>query len=762
MSTEANASSSRTTLLIRGMHCQGCADGIAKALRKVPGVAEAQVSLPAEQAVVTAEPEAELQTDELIAAVERAGYHASPAEADEATSQQARDEADDEARRARRRLVIAWAFTGPAMAAMIAQMVFGIIPRGTPMLVFHAALLALALPAVFWAGWATLSSAARSTMNLSPNMDVLIALGSLAALVTGPLFLADVLGASFAAIGGMIIAFHLTGRHLEARARGRASRAIRELLELGAKTARVERDGQEQEVPVDQLEVGDVMIVRPGERIPTDGEVIDGESTVDESMVTGESAPVGKASGDEVVGATVNQRGSLRVRATKVGSETFLAQVVRLVREAQAARPPIQDFADRITVFFVPAVVALAVATFALWMIFSGPMGDLANFVRPVLWWVPSVEQEGKLASALFAAIAVLVIACPCALGLATPTALMVAGGKGAKVGLLIRSGPALEHLAKAAVILFDKTGTLTAGQPQVTDLAPAEGVEDDELLRAAATAELRSEHPLGEAIVRAARERFDSVDEPKDFQSETGRGVRATDGQGRAILVGSAALMGEADIDTGGLGERVASLEAEARTTVFVARDGELLGLVGVADALKDGAADAVAALKEMGIEVALVTGDHKQTGEAIGREVGIDRVLAEVKPDEKAEEVRRVRSHAEGPVVMVGDGINDGPALAAADVGVAIGTGTDIAIESSDVTLTSGDLAALVRAVRLSRATMGVVRQNLGWAFGYNLVAIPVAVLGLLHPVIAEIAMALSSITVVGNSLRLGRKEL
>jgi len=435
--------------------------------------------------------------------------------------------------------------------------------------------------------------------------------------------------------------------------------------------------------------------------------------------------------------------------------------VVRLVRQAQGSRTEIQALADRITVWFVPAVVALALATFAVWAALPEPMGRLADWARPVLWWLPAAGEAGRWAMALFAAIAVLVIACPCALGLATPTALMVAGGLGARSGLLIRSGHALEQMGRATTIVLDKTGTLTRGRPEVTELIPAEGVSEADLLVAAATAERRSEHPLASAVVSAAESRGLALEDVTAFEAIPGEGVRATTESGAVLCVGSRELVEQDGADGAPLGAAFARLQDRGRTAMFVARGAQLLGVVAVADALKSEAARTVADLKALGLEVALVTGDHQHTAEAVAREAGIERVMAEVRPAEKAREIERLRALARGPVIMVGDGINDAPALAAADVGVALGTGTDIAVESSGITLTSGDLGGLVRAVRLSRATMRTVRQNLGWAFGYNLVAIPLAVLGLLHPVIAEAAMALSSITVVGNSLRLHRRR-
>ncbi|MBN2581636.1 MAG: copper-translocating P-type ATPase [Planctomycetes bacterium] len=753
----ADDATQNVTLQLGGMHCAGCAANIQKALRNAEGVAEANVNFAAAEAAVRFRT-GETDPEQLAAVVRAAGYQASVA--DDEGRAAAEQQADDEAVAARRRLLVAWAFTVPIILLMVPHMLLGLIPHGRPMLVYEAVLVLLALPVLVWAGAATWRSALRSARNLTPNMDVLIVLGSGAAWLTGPLHLAGPAGASFAGVAGMIMAFHLTGRHLEARARGRAGQAIRALLELGAKTARVVRDGVETDVPVNEVALGDVMVVRPGEKIPTDGVVVDGRSSVDESMVTGESRPVAKSEGDEVVGATVNQTGALRVRAAKVGSETFLAQVVALVRQAQAGKTPAQDLADRVTLWFVPAVLALSAATFAAWLLAPEAMASVAERVRPLIPWIPATEQIGRLSSALYAAVAVLVIACPCAMGLATPTAVMVATGMGASRGLLFRSGAALEVLGRARLAVFDKTGTLTVGKPTVTDLLPAPGVDEDELLGVAAGAESLSEHPLAAAVVEAARQSEIEPLKVSDFEALTGRGVTGADGEGRTIRVGREDLLAEAGINTASMNDAATGIQGNGRTVMFVSRGERLLGVLGVADALKPRTAEAVADLRRLGVEVAMITGDNRPTAEAIARQAGIAEVMAEVLPHEKAEEVRRLQSTRRGPVAMIGDGINDAPALAAADVGVALGTGTDVAIESADVTLVRGDLAALVAAVRLSRAASRIIRENLGWAFGYNLVALPLAVLGLLHPVVAEIAMATSSLTVVGNSLRLRRK--
>ena len=750
------AQTRHVTLEIIGMHCQGCANNIQRALGRVEGVQQANVSLAASQADVVFEP-AQVDEGRLCQAVEQAGYRA--AVAGQAGPEEQADQAEQHARDLRRRLALAWALTAPVMLAMLPPMLLGVWTHGWASWAIQAMEIVLAAGVLFVAGSDVFRSAVRSVRSLGPNMDVLIALGSLAAFLTGPVFLlAGPHGGhiSFTGVGAMIMAFHLTGRHLEAKARGRASRAIRELVELGARDARVLRDGQEVQVPISQLRVGDVMVIRPGEKIPTDGVVVDGHSSVDESMVTGEPTPAQRAAGDEVIGATVNQRGSLRVRATKVGQETFLAQVIRLVRQAQGSRTRIQELADRVTVWFVPAVLVLAAGTFAAWMLWPGAIVEAAGSLRGVLWYLPPAQASPWMA-ALFAAIAVLVIACPCALGLATPTAIMVAGGLGARHGLIIREGRALELLGQAGTVVLDKTGTITAGRPTVTDLEPLAGTTPDELLTLAASLEHHSEHPLAGAIVESARQRGLALREVRDFESVTGKGVVGRLDDGTTVRVGNEHLMEEAGVNVWPVREAFERLRVRGRTALLVARDKTAVGVLAVSDAIKPGSAAAVAELKRMGMRVMMLTGDNRMTAEAIAAEAGIEDVLAEVLPESKAQEVRRLRQQSDRPVAMVGDGINDAPALAEADVGVAIGTGTDIAIESAGLTLVRGELAGLVQAVRLSRATLRIIRQNLGWAFGYNFVAIPLAVLGLLHPVIAEIAMAASSITVVGNSLRL-----
>jgi len=755
----------KLTLDIGGMHCASCAQAVEKALKNVAGVSAASVNLASERATVEFA-SGVAAVEELRRAVDAAGYSVTGVERAGAERRVARErerleEDQRKVAEAKGRMRWAWILTAPIIAWMIPEMFFGVM-WPTP-LAFNAGMVALAAPILFVWGWPTLKAGFRSLLNGTPTMDTLIAIGSTVAFATGFVTVAHVLGLAprllnYAGVGGMIMAIHLTGRWVETKARGRTSAAIQKLLSLEAKTARVERDGSEIEVPIDEVDVGDVMIVRPGEKIPTDGAVVGGRSSVDESLATGESMPVIKVEGDEVIGATVNKEGVLRVRATGVGEDTFLAHVIRMVEEAQGSKVPIQQFADRVTAIFVPTVLAIAAGTFLAWLLFPGFFRGVAEWASGFLPWVdPSLSP---VSLAIFAAVAVLVIACPCALGLATPTALMVGTGMGAENGVLIRSGAAIQTLREVDTIVLDKTGTVTRGEPGVTDVVTASDWEEAALLRYAASAEAGSEHPLGAAIVEAARQRNLEFYDLGDFEAVTGRGVRAVV-NGRGVLVGSARLLQEEGVEVGELAAEVRRLEDEAKTAMLVAVDGRPAGVIGVADRLKDDSRAAVAELKRFGLQTVMLTGDNERTAEAIAAEVGIDRVLAEVLPDEKVNEVRRLQE--EGRVVaMVGDGINDAPALKQANVGIAIGTGTDIAIESADVTLVQGDLSAVVRAIRLSRATFRKIRQNLFWAYFYNVIAIPIAILGFLHPAMAEAAMAFSSINVVTNANRLRKVEI
>ncbi|MFF6833319.1 heavy metal translocating P-type ATPase [Streptomyces sp. NPDC012438] len=647
-----------------------------------------------------------------------------------------------------RRVAVGAVLTAPVLFAVMAHELFGAdwVPEW---MLGHWLQLALITPVMLYTGWPIHSTGWLTLRHRSADMNSLITLGTTAAygyslIVTlAPSLLPeDVREVYFEAVG-VILTLILLGRLLEARAKAGTGEAIRALLGLQARTARVIRDGTETEIPVENVAVGDEVVIRPGEKVPVDSEVLSGSSAVDESMVTGEPMPVTKRAGDTVIGATVNGTGSLRVRASKVGADTMLAQIIRLVRQAQASKAPIQRLADTVSAYFVPAVIAIAIVAFALWY---------------------TIGPAPALTLALVSAVAVLIIACPCALGLATPLSVMVGTGKGAQAGILIRSAEALETAHKLGTVVLDKTGTVTAGKPVLTDVRPAEGSTDDELLALVAAGEADSEHPLAGAIVTGARQRALVLPAAEGFDSVTGKGVRATV-DGHAVLVGTARLLGDAGIDTTALAPIAAELSAQGKTPVLAAVDGRPAGVLAVADTVKDDSAQAIAALHRLGIETVIITGDNARTAAAIAAQVGVDRVLAEVLPEHKADEIRRLQG--EGRTVgMVGDGINDAPALAAADVGLAIGTGTDVAIEAADITLISGSLTGVVTAIRLSRATMRNIRQNLFFALVYNAVGVPLAAGALypiwgirLSPIIAAAAMALSSLSVVTNASRLRR---
>jgi Cu+-exporting ATPase len=658
-------------------------------------------------------------------------------------------------------MVVAWSLTIPIMLWMIPEMGFGIL-WPTPLL-FDLGLLLLALPVLLLPGRDTLESGIASLSRRSPNMDSLIALGSGAAAITGFFAVGHRLGfgpmiMNYAGVGAMIMAIHLTGRFVETRARGRTSAAIQKLLALEARTARVERGVEVVELPISELRVGDVMVVRPGEKIPTDGVVLDGVSAVDESLATGESIPVDKQSGDAVIGATINRQGALRVRATGVGEDTFLAGVVRMVEQAQGSKVPIQEFADRVTSVFVPIVLVIATTTLLAWLAFPAAFQSVATWASAFLPWVH--PELGRVSLAVFAGLAVLVIACPCALGLATPTALMVGTGLGAEHGVLIRDGAAIQVLEGADVVVFDKTGTVTRGAPELTALVAAAGVEEAELLRLAAALEDRSEHPLGAAIVVTAGERQLQLPGADSFEAVPGMGIVGT-ADGHELRIGSRRLLAREEIAVDELAAEAERLESQGQTVIFVSIDGSLAGLMAVADRVKEDSREAIRQLHDLGLETVMLTGDNARTAAAVGAAVGIEDVRAGLLPGDKVEAIRELQEQGR-TVAMVGDGINDAPSLTLADVGIAIGTGTDIAIESADMIVVQGSLMGVVRAVRLSRATFRKIRQNLFWAYFYNTIAIPVAVLGLLHPILAEAAMAGSSITVVANANSLRRAHL
>ena len=672
------------------------------------------------------------------------GGEAAATEAEAAESAERRAEIGD----LTRRVALGAVLTFPVVFAVMAHELFGAdwVPGW---LLNHWLQLVLITPVMFYTGWPIHSTGWLTLKHRGADMNSLITLGTTAAygyslIVTlAPSLLpADVREVYFEAVG-VILTLILLGRLLEARAKAGTGEAIRALLGLQARTARVVRDGAETEIPVEDVAVDDEVVIRPGEKVPVDAEVLSGSSAVDESMVTGEPMLVTKRAGDTVIGATVNGTGSLRVRASKVGADTMLAQIVRLVQQAQASKAPIQRLADAVSAYFVPAVIAVAIVTFALWY---------------------TVGPAPALTLALVSAVAVLIIACPCALGLATPLSVMVGTGKGAQAGILIRSAEALETAHKLDTVVLDKTGTVTAGKAVLTDMHPADGFQDSELLALVAAAEADSEHPLAAAILAGARERGLTLRAASGFDSVTGKGVQATV-NGRAVLVGTARLLGDADIDTTALAPVAAELSAQGKTPVLAAVDGRAAGVLAVADTVKDDSASAIAGLHRLGIDVVILTGDNARTAAAIAAQVGVDRVLAEVLPEHKADEIRRLQG--EGRTVgMVGDGINDAPALAAADVGMAIGTGTDVAIEAADITLIAGSLGGVVTAIRLSRATMRNIRQNLFFALIYNALGVPLAagafypLWGIrLSPIIAAAAMALSSLSVVTNASRLRR---
>jgi P-type Cu+ transporter len=733
-------------LNIVGMTCATCVRAVETALNNVPGVIEATVSLTTEKARVKYDSRVVSIVD-LRQAVKNTGYDVS--------EEEEVDKSVEEMNRSRTLMMRSWIFTVPIIIWMIPEMLFGIMWPSS--LIYNLGIIALATPAIFWIGWRTIRSAFTAVTHGFANMDVLISIGTVISFLTGPAsFISSIF--NYAGVGAMIMSFHLTGRYFEAKAKGRASQAIKRLLTLEAKSANVIRDGEEVEVSIQDVMIGDIMIVRPGEKIPTDGIVLEGESAIDESMATGESMPVNKEPGSEVIGATINQVGLLKVEATRIGKDTFLSQVVKMVEEAQGTKVPIQEFADRITGYFVPAILVIAALSFIIWYLFPSQLTSIASLVAPYLPWV-NLNQP-TLMLALSAMIATLVIACPCALGLATPTALMVGTGMGAEKGILIRKGEAIQTMREIKAIILDKTGTLTKGKPEVTDIVVLDGkINETEILRISASLESGSEHPLGQSIVRRAREEGIQLTSPENFEALRGRGVKGRVNENN-VVVGKPELLDET-LWTEKAENEYRDLQMQAKTAMAVGVNGKPVGIIAVADTLKEDSVEAIKELESMGLKTIMLTGDNQRTAEAIGKELGMSDIYAEVLPDEKVEVVKKAQEKY-GMVAMVGDGINDAPALTQANVGVAMGTGTDIAIESGDIILVRGDLLGLVSAVKLSNATFRKIRQNLFWAFFYNVIAIPLAVLGLLHPIIAEIAMATSSISVVTNANLLRRENI
>jgi Cu+-exporting ATPase len=615
----------------------------------------------------------------------------------------------------------------------------------------------LGFPIIFITGGHVHVASFKALRNKSPNMDVLVTLGSLLPYIIGLVgFFIPV--QAFIEMATTIMTFHLIGKYLEVRAKGRASQAIKKLLEMGAKTAKIIVNGEEIEIPVKELQVGDIMVIRPGDKIPTDGVIIHGKGLLDESMATGESMPVTRKKGDEVIGATINKQGLLKVEVTKVGKDTFLSQVIKMMEECQGSKVPIQEFADRITGYFVPAIILITIGTFISFNVFPEFHLGIIEWGANFLPWIN--PELTPLTLAFITATAVLVISCPCALGLGTPTALMVGSGMGAEKGILIRNGEAIQTFKEVKIIAFDKTGTITKGQPEVTDLVTTKGVNEKEFLYFAGTIEYGSEHPLAHAIVEKAKSESIKLGEVIDFNAIIGMGVIGMI-DGEKIIVGNRKLMTENKVDYKAYEDELVRLENEAKTAMLLAKGNQLLGIVAVADPIKEDSAAAIAGLERMGIKTAMITGDNKRTAAAIAKKVGISHVISEVMPDGKVEEIKRLQEQY-GIVAMVGDGINDAPALKQANVGIAIGTGTDIAIEAADVTLIRGELGGIITAVKLSRAIFKKIRENYFWAWIYNAIFIPMAVIGLLHPLIGAVTMAVSSLNVVYNSLRLKKVDI
>ncbi len=737
----------KTDLSVGGMSCAACVVRVERALGGIEGVEQAAVNFATEKAQVTYDPK-KVDLEILKKAIEEAGYQFRGL-----ARAELRDREREERQRELALIKKKFIFSVISGALIMVLSMPHYIPylREVPHHILFYILFILTTPVQFWAGKQFFTGAWSAARHGSADMNTLIAVGTLSAYIYSTiatffpsLFLkSGLIPTVYFDSAAMIIALILLGRLLEARAKRQTSEAIRKLMGLAPKTARVIRENQEQDIPVEEVRKGDLILVRPGEKIPVDGRIKEGRSAVDESMLTGESLPVDKNPGDEVIGATLNKSGSFVFEATRIGEETALAQIILLVEQAQGSKAPIQRLADQVAGVFVPVVMGIASLTFVIWYFWGPP---------PTLTF------------ALLNFVAVMIIACPCALGLATPTAIMVGTGKGAENGILIKGGESLESVHQLTTIVFDKTGTLTKGQLAVTDIIPWEGIDTRELLILAASVERNSEHPLGEAIVRKAKEENLPLSAIEHFQALSGQGVMAEEA-GREILIGNKRLMDSRGLDLTGVIEQAQAVADQGKTLMYVARSGKIVGLLALADTLKEHSQEAVAELRRMGLEVVMLTGDNQQTAQAIGRQLHLDRVLAEVLPQDKTEQIKKLQKEGK-KVAMVGDGINDAPALAQADVGIAIGTGTDVAMEASDITLIRDDLRVIITAIKLSQKTIRTIRQNLFWAFFYNVLGIPIAA-GilypfwgiLLNPILASAAMAFSSVSVVSNSLRLRR---
>jgi len=725
---------SKVNLNLTGMSCAACAAKIEKKLNKLEGVQKATVNFATGKATVEYDA-TKVKVSDMIKAVETLGYNA--ARAEEVSRDREKEQREKEIKRLRTELIISAVLSSPLIIAML----FTLMGIDIAFLHNEYFQLIVATPVQFIIGFRFYKNAFYALRAKSANMDVLIAMGTSAAYFFSiynaffqPAKEGMMMKELYFEAAAVIITLILLGKYLEAVAKGKTSEAIKKLMGLQAKTARVIRNGIEEDIPIEEVEVGDIVVVRPGEKVPVDGKIIEGNSSIDESMLTGESLPVEKKTGDYVVGATINKFGTFKFEATKVGKDTVLSQIIKMVEDAQGSKAPIQKIADRVSGVFVPAVVSIALVTFLVWYF------ALGNFTAGII-----------------SAVSVLVIACPCALGLATPTAIMVGTGKGAENGILIKGGEHLEMAYRLNAVVLDKTGTITKGQPEVTDIEPLGKLDSSEILKLAAIAEKNSEHPLGVAIYERGKRDFGNLPDPDEFEAIPGRGVEAVVNK-RVIYIGTRKLMTERGIDIATAEATISRLEDEGKTAMLMAVDKSMEAVIAVADTVKESSREAIEDLQKMGIQVYMITGDNKRTANAIARQVGITNVLAEVLPENKAEEVEKLKKQGK-IVAMVGDGINDAPALATADIGMAIGTGTDVAIEAGDITLMRGDLRTIPTAIRLSRKTMTKIKQNLFWAFIYNVIGIPFAAFGMLNPVIAGGAMAFSSVSVVTNSLSLKR---
>ncbi len=712
------------TIDVIGMTCAACSARVEKALSKNEGIINPVVNLLQQKATIEFNPE-KINIDEIIKIIEKAGYKAEiELERDTDREKELREK---EIKSLKTSFIISALLSIPLFSAMFFHMagVDNILTNGYFQLL-------LATPVQFIIGYRFYKGAFNSLRGGGANMDVLVSMGTSAAYFYSVYNLFGGVHEYYFEASAVIITLILLGKTFEAIAKGKTSEAIKALMGLRPKTARVVQNGEEMDIPIEKVKIGDIIVVRPGERIPVDGIIVEGDSSIDESMITGESIPIDKTIGDEVIGATINKFGSFKFEAKKIGKDTVLSQIIKLVEDAQGSKAPVQRLADKISGIFVPVVIAIALITF------------LGFYLG-----------KGEFDTALLNAVAVLVIACPCALGLATPTAIMVGTGKGAENGILIKSGEHLERAHKMDTIVFDKTGTITKGEPELTDIVVFNSIERDELLQIAASVEKVSEHPLGQSIVRKAEEELLMLKEPESFLAIPGKGLKAQL-DGKEVYIGNRKLMEDTKVSIE-IGEvDLLKLEEEGKTAILVSIDNKLSGIIAVADKIKDNSKLAIEELKNMGLEIYMITGDNERTAKAIANEAGIENVLAEVLPENKAEVVEKIKSEGKN-VGMVGDGINDAPALVAADVGFAIGTGTDVAMEAADITLMRGDLEGVVTAIRLSHRTMRTIKQNLFWAFFYNSIGIPFAAFGFLNPMIAGAAMAFSSVSVVSNSLRL-----